>query len=75
MLKMAVFVDVQNVQETFERQGFGVRYDALKDYILDHFNLGIDEVKFIAFVPYKRDEDRRIRLIDALAFMGFRVIS
>lgn len=75
MLKMAVFVDVQNVQETFERQGFGVRYDALKEYLLEHFNLKKDEVKFIAFVPYKRDEDRRIRLIDALAFMGFRVIS
>ncbi len=75
MIKLAVFVDVQNVQETFERQGYGVRYDALKDYILDHFKLSKDEVKFIAFVPYKRDEDRRIRLIDALAFMGFRVIS
>ncbi len=75
MVKMAVFVDVQNVQETFERQGFGVRYDALKDYVLDHFKLPKEEVKFIAFVPYKRDEDRRIRLIDALAFMGFRVLS
>lgn len=74
MLKLAVFVDVQNVQETFERQGFGVRYDALMDYILEHFGLKKNEVKFIAFVPYKRDEDRRIRLIDALAFMGFRVI-
>lgn len=75
MPKMAVFVDVQNVQETFERQGFEVRYDALKEHILRIFGLEEREVKFIAFVPYRRDEDRRIRLIDALAFMGFRVVA
>ncbi|HDI11916.1 MAG TPA: NYN domain-containing protein [Candidatus Acetothermia bacterium] len=75
MLKLGVFVDVQNLQETFERQGFEVRYDALKNNILRLFNLEEKDAKFIAFVPYRRDEDRRIRLIDALAFMGFRVVS
>lgn len=74
-VRVAVLVDVQNVQETFERQGFEVRYDALKDYVLTQFGLDEREVKFLAFVPYRRDDERRIRLIDALSFMGFRVIT
>lgn len=74
-VRVAVFVDVQNVQETFERQGYEVRYDALKDFILTQFGLDEREVKFLAFVPHRRDDERRIRLVDALSFMGFRVIT
>jgi uncharacterized LabA/DUF88 family protein len=74
-VRVAVFVDVQNVQETFERQGFEVRYDALKEFILTQFGLDEREVKFLAFVPYRREDERRMRLIDALSFMGFRVIT
>lgn len=74
-VRAAVFVDVQNIQETFERQGFEVRYDALKDHILTQFGLDEREAKFLAFAPYRREDERRIRLIDALSFMGFRVIS
>ncbi len=74
-IKAAVLVDVQNLQETFERQGMEVRYDALRDYLKAEFELEEREVKFLAFVPHRRDDDRRMRLIDALSFMGFRVIT
>jgi len=74
-VRAVVLVDVQNIQETFERQGFEVRYDALKDFIHTQFGLDEREVKFLAFVPYRREDERRIRLIDALSFMGFRVIA
>ena len=75
MVRVGVFIDVQNIQETFERQGGEVRYDILKDYILKTYNAKINEVKFLAFIPYKEDDDKRLRLIDALSFMGFRVFS
>ncbi|MFH1609054.1 MAG: NYN domain-containing protein [Candidatus Bipolaricaulota bacterium] len=74
-LKAAALVDVQNIQETFERQGYEVRYDALKEYIKRQHGLDEREVKFLAFIPYRRDDERRMRLIDALSFMGFRVIT
>ncbi|MBC7092561.1 NYN domain-containing protein [Candidatus Bipolaricaulota bacterium] len=73
-LRVAVLVDVQNIQETFERQGSEVRYDALKEYILNQHGLDEREVKFLAFIPYRRDDERRMRLVDALSFMGFRVL-
>jgi len=75
MIKIGVFIDIQNVQETFERQGKEVRYDALhRNVILQ--NKGDDyEYKFIAFVPFKRDDERRQRLIDALSFQGYRVVA
>ena len=74
-VKAAVLVDVQNLQETFERQGMEVRYDSLKEHLKSELELGESEVKFLAFVPYKREDDRRMRLIDALSFMGFRVVT
>jgi uncharacterized LabA/DUF88 family protein len=74
-VKAAVLVDVQNLQETFERQGMEVRYDALKEHLKADFGLEEREIKFLAFVPYRRDDDRRMRLIDALSFMGFRVVT
>lgn len=74
-MRAAVLVDVQNIQETFERQGNEVRYDALLDYILTQFGLDEREAKLLAFVPYRREDERRMRLIDALSFMGFRVLT
>lgn len=75
MLKLAVLVDVQNLQETFERQGYEVRYDALKEFVRRQYAVEEREVKFLAFIPYRRDDERRIRLLDALSFMGFRVVA
>jgi uncharacterized LabA/DUF88 family protein len=75
MIKVGVFIDIQNVQETFERQGKEVRYDALRRNVVLQ-NKGEDaEYKFIAFVPFKRDDERRQRLIDALSFQGYRVVA
>ncbi|MEO0107579.1 MAG: NYN domain-containing protein [candidate division WOR-3 bacterium] len=75
MIKAAVFVDVQNVQETFERQGKEVRYDALKRNIIIMGKHEKYDYKFVGFVPYRRDDERRQRLIDALSFQGYRVVS
>ena len=75
MVKSAVFVDVQNVQETFERQGKEVRYDALQRNIIIMGKHEKQSYKFVGFVPYKRDDERRQRLIDALSFQGYRVVS
>jgi uncharacterized LabA/DUF88 family protein len=75
MNKAAVFIDVQNVQETFERQGKEVRYDALQRHVLVTGHRERPDCKFIAFVPFKRDDERRQRLIDALSFQGYRVVS
>jgi uncharacterized LabA/DUF88 family protein len=75
MNKAAVFIDVQNVQETFERQGKEVRYDALQRHILVTGHRERADCKFVAFVPFKRDDERRQRLIDALSFQGYRVVS
>ncbi len=70
-----VFVDVQNVQETFERQGKEVRYDAIIRYILTTGRHEPEKCKFVAFVPFRRDDERRQRLIDALSFQGYRVVA
>lgn len=74
MAHIGVFVDVQNVQETFERQGREVRYDALqKNLIGDDANK--HDYKFVAFVPFRTGDERRQRLIDALSFQGYRVVA
>lgn len=72
---IGVFLDIQNIQETFERQGKEVRYDALQRNIIVRLKRDAREYKFVAFVPYKRDDERRQRLIDALSFMNYRVVS
>jgi uncharacterized LabA/DUF88 family protein len=75
MTKVGVFIDIQNVQETFERQGKEVRYDALRRNVIIQNKGEESEYKFIAFVPFKRDDERRQRLIDALSFQGYRVVA
>ncbi|MEO0072682.1 MAG: NYN domain-containing protein [candidate division WOR-3 bacterium] len=74
MVRIGVFIDIQNVQETFERQGKEVRYNALRRNIILQNKGEESEYKFVAFVPYKRDDERRQRLIDALSFQGYRVV-
>ncbi|MEO0092056.1 MAG: NYN domain-containing protein [candidate division WOR-3 bacterium] len=75
MARIGVFIDVQNVQETFERQGREVRYDMLRRNIMLLWKLEERQYKFIAFVPYRREDERRQRLIDALSFQGYRVVA
>ncbi len=74
MSRTGVFIDVQNVQETFERQGKEVRYDAVIRHVLTTGKREREECKFVAFVPFRRDDERRQRLIDALSFQGYRVV-
>lgn len=73
--KTGVFIDIQNVQETFERQGKEVRYDAIIRHIITTSNRERESCKFVAFVPFRRDDERRQRLIDALSFQGYRVVA
>ncbi|MGQ9707627.1 MAG: LabA-like NYN domain-containing protein [bacterium] len=75
MNKTGVFLDVQNVQETFERQSKEVRYDSIIRHIITTGNREKGDCKFVAFVPYRRDDERRQRLIDALSFQGYRVVA
>jgi len=74
MSRIGVFVDVQNVQETFERQGREVRYDALQRNLIGD-NSDKHDYKFVAFVPFRAGDERRQRLIDALSFQGYRVVA
>ena len=75
MSHIGVFVDVQNVQETFERQGREVRYDSLQQNIIATSKRDKYDFKFVAFVPFRAGDERRQRLIDALSFQGYRVVS
>jgi uncharacterized LabA/DUF88 family protein len=75
MNRIGVFVDVQNVQETFERQGREVRYDALQQRFVTDSKRDKYDFKFVAFVPYRSGDERRQRLIDALSFQGYRVVA
>ena len=76
MKKVAVFIDVQNLQEVFEKQGAEIRYDKLKEYLEKEYErMGGEILKFVAFVPYKLDDERRLKLIDAISLAGYRVIT
>ena len=76
MRKVAVFVDVQNLQEIFEKQGAEVRYDRIKSYLLNKYKMkNVEFVKFVAFVPSKKDDDKRTKLIDAISLMGYRIVT
>ena len=76
MFKAGMFVDVQNVHVTFERQGSEVRYDRLKEYVERKCEeQGFKLWKAVAFVPFDPKDQRRERLINALSFMGYRVKS
>ena len=74
--KAGMFVDVQNVQVTFEKGGNEVRYDKLIDAVARKCGReGLSLWKAVAFVPFDPRDQRRERLINALSFMGYRVKS
>jgi uncharacterized LabA/DUF88 family protein len=76
MSKVAIFIDVQNVHITFEKMGQEVRYDVLLRTLLeDYKKRGKEIVKAIAFIPIFSGDERRERLVNALSFMGYRVVS
>ena len=76
MKRVGVFIDVQNIQEVFEKQGAEVRYDRLKTYLLNRYKMKDAEIiKFVAFIPYKKEDDRRLKLVDAISLMGYRVLG
>lgn len=74
--KAGMFVDVQNVQVTFEKAGNEVRYDKLIEAVAKKCGKeGLSLWKAVAFVPFDPRDQRRERLINALSFMGYRVKS
>ena len=74
--KVGVFVDVQNIQEVFEKQAAEVRYDQLKQYLIKDYSRKDAEVtKFVAFIPFRKDDEKRQELLDAISLMGYRVIA
>lgn len=74
--KAGMFVDVQNVQVTFEKAGNEVRYDKLIQEVVKKCEKeGLTLWKSVAFVPFDPRDQRRERLINALSFMGYRVKS
>ncbi len=76
MGKVAMFIDVQNVHITFEKMGQEVRYDVLLKAVEDQYKRRNKElVKAVAFIPMFQDDERRERLINALSFMGYRVVA
>ncbi len=76
MGKVAIFIDVQNVHITFEKMGQEVRYDVLLKVLEDQYKKrGKELIKAIAFIPMFQGDERRERLINALSFMGYRVVA
>lgn len=76
MKKVAVFVDVQNIQQVFEKQGAEIRYDKLKEYVAERYRKENGFIlKFSAFIPYRHSDENRLKLIDAISLIGYRVLS
>ncbi|MCK4225339.1 NYN domain-containing protein [candidate division WOR-3 bacterium] len=76
MKKVAVFIDVQNIQQVFEKQGAEIRYDKLKEYLTKRYQKENGEIiKFSAFIPFKQQDENRLKLIDAISLIGYRVLS
>ena len=76
MKKVSVFIDVQNIQQVFEKQGAEIRYDRLKNYLTERYKKEDGEIiKFSAFIPYRLSDENRLKLIDAISLIGYRVLS
>ncbi len=74
--RVVMFVDVQNVHITFEKIGQEVRYDVLLKAVEDQYRRrGKVLFKAVAFVPMFEGDERREKLINALSFMGYRVVT
>ena len=75
MKKVAVFIDVQNIQQVFEKQGAEIRYDRLKEYLIKRYKKeGGEIIKFSVFIPYRQLDENRSKLIDAISLIGYRVL-
>ncbi len=70
--KYGVYIDVQNLQATFEKFNQHVRYDKFLNYLREKHG---EPFKAVCFVPYNPEDQHRKRLIDALALMGYRVVT
>ncbi|MEN3044313.1 MAG: NYN domain-containing protein [Candidatus Hydrothermales bacterium] len=70
--KFGIYIDVQNLQATFEKFNQNVRYDKLLEFIKNKYG---EPFKAVCFVPYNPEDQHRKRLIDALALMGYRVVT
>jgi uncharacterized LabA/DUF88 family protein len=76
MKKVAVFIDVQNIQQVFEKQGAEIRYDKLKEYITRKYaEENAEVVKFTALIPIRDMDENRLKLVDAISLSGYRVLS
>ncbi len=76
MKKVAVFIDVQNIQQVFEKQGAEIRYDKLKEYLEKKYKQENAEViKLTALIPLRDMDENRLKLIDAISLSGYRVLS
>ncbi len=76
MVKVGVFVDVENVVTTFGTLNIEVRFDVLLNYLRETLEKeGKVLWKAVAFVPIKKGDKRREGLISALSFQGWRVIT
>jgi uncharacterized LabA/DUF88 family protein len=76
MKKVAVFIDVQNIQQVFEKQGAEIRYDKLKEYLISKYREENGEViKFTALIPIRDMDENRLKLVDAISLSGYRVLS
>jgi len=75
MKKVAVFIDVQNIQQVFEKQGAEIRYDRLKEYLIKRYKKEDGEIiKFSVFIPFRQLDENRSKLIDAISLIGYRVL-
>ena len=76
MKKIAVFIDVQNIQQVFEKQGAEIRYDKLKQHLVDKYKKENGEIiKYTALIPLRELDENRLKLIDAISLSGYRVLS
>jgi uncharacterized protein (TIGR00288 family) len=76
MKKVAVFIDVQNIQQVFEKQGAEIRYDKLKQHLVDKYKKENGEIiKYTALIPLRELDENRLKLIDAISLSGYRVLS
>jgi uncharacterized LabA/DUF88 family protein len=70
--RLGLYIDVQNLQATFEKYLQQVRYDKFLQFVEENF---CKPFKAVCFVPYNPEDAHRKRLIDALALMGYRVVT
>ncbi len=76
MKKVAVFIDVQNIQQVFEKQGAEIRYDKLKEYLTRKYKeVNAEVIKLTALIPIRDMDENRLKLVDAISLSGYRVIS